>query len=89
MSDKSESLQNFPNPFSNNTTISFFLRQSEQVTMKVFDLLGREVITLLNDELSGGKHSISFDAKDLPAGTYLLKLQAEQFVQQKLMEVIK
>ncbi len=89
ISNISESLQNYPNPFSTSTTISFFLHQSEQVTLKVFDLLGREVTTLLNDELIAGKHSITIDAKDLPAGIYLLKLQSSLFVQQKLMEVTK
>ena len=59
------------------------------MTLKVFDLLGREVTTLLNDELIAGKHSITIDAKDLPAGIYLLKLQSSQFFQQKLMEVTK
>lgn len=89
ISDKSEPLLNFPNPFSANTTINFFLSQSEKVSLKVFDLLGREVITLMNAELDGGKHSISFDAENLPAGVYLLKLQTDTFIQQRRIEIIK
>ena len=82
-------LQNYPNPFSDNTTISFFLQNEEEATLTVYDLLGKEVITLIKDESIADAYSISLSAKDLPAGTYLLKLQTDQFVQQKLMEVIK
>ena len=82
-------LRNYPNPFSDHATISFFLPETQQASLEVFDLMGSRVNTLLNDKLVGGKHSISISALDLPAGIYLLKLQTDQFLQQKLIEVIK
>ena len=88
ISNRSGTLQIYPNPFSRNTTISFFLDRSEKVTLKVFDLSGREVTTLLNDELTSGEHSITLDTKDLPEGIYMLKLQTEHLVQQRMMEIL-
>ncbi len=89
ISNNDVQLQIYPNPFSDNTTISFSLENKEEAKLTVYDLSGKEVITLLNRELIAGEHSVSISAKDLPAGAYVLKLQAGQLHQQKLIEVIK
>lgn len=73
--------QNYPNPFNPSTSISFSLPQREYVTLKVFDLLGREIKTLVDGELSVGEHSIAFDAKTLPSGVYFYQIKTASFVQ--------
>jgi hypothetical protein len=81
--------QNYPNPFNPSTTIRFSLPKTEYITLKVFDVLGNEITTLVNGEMTAGEHSVVFDAKDLSTGIYLYKLEASNFVQQKKMIVIK
>ena len=81
--------QNYPNPFNPWTTIRFSLPQREHVTLKVFDVLGKEVATLVNGELNPGEHSVVWDAAAMPSGVYFYRMQAGQFVQQQKMEVIK
>ena len=81
--------QNFPNPFNPATTIRFSLPRKEHVTLKVFDMLGREVATLLEGELSIGEHSVVFDARDLTSGVYFYRLTADQFVQIRKAFLIK
>ena len=81
--------QNYPNPFNPTTTIRFSLPQREHVTLKVFDILGREVATLVNEELNSGEYSVVFEAKGLPSGVYFVRLQAGKFIQQNKMEMIK
>jgi hypothetical protein len=68
--------QNYPNPFNPATTFSFSLGASGFATLKVFDLLGREVSSLVNEELTAGTHSVRFDARDLASGAYIYRLQA-------------
>ncbi len=84
-----ELTQNYPNPFNPSTTIRFSLPQREHVTIKVFNVLGREVATLVDQELNRGKHVVTFDGKDLASGLYFYKLQAGQFTQVKKMILIK
>ena len=81
--------QNYPNPFNPTTTIRFSLHQRSHVTLKVFDVLGREVATLVEGELNPGEHSIVFDAQNLPSGVYFYRLQAGGYVQHAKMEVLK
>ncbi len=81
--------QNYPNPFNPSTTISFTLPKSSYVTLKVYDVLGREVAELVNDNLQAGSHSINFDASRLSSGTYFYRLQAGDVVQIKKMMLIK
>jgi len=66
--------QNRPNPFSTNTTIDFVLKQTEAVTLKVYDVGGKEVAVLLSGKLNAGKHRISWDAAGLESGIYYYKL---------------
>ncbi len=68
--------QNYPNPFNPMTTIEFALPQQSAVTLKLFDILGREVATLMDEELEPGVHKVDFDAKDLANGVYFYQIHA-------------
>ncbi|MBN2089983.1 T9SS type A sorting domain-containing protein [candidate division KSB1 bacterium] len=81
--------QNFPNPFNPATTISFALRARGEVTVKIFDLLGREITTLLKEELPAGVHQVVFDATELPSGVYLYRIQTEGFCQTRKLLLVK
>ncbi len=81
--------QNYPNPFNPTTTIRFALPQSSKITLQVFDVLGREVATLADERMEIGEHKIIFDARGLPSGLYLYRLQAGSFVQQRKAALIK
>jgi probable HAF family extracellular repeat protein len=81
--------QNYPNPFNPSTTIRFALPERSHVTLKVFDILGNEMATLVNWELNPGEHSLIFDAKGLPSGVYFYQIQVDRFVQQRKMVVLK
>ena len=83
--------QNYPNPFNPATSIRFQLPQAERVTLRVFDVLGREVAALLdNTSLAGGEHTVRFDASGLTSGVYLYRLEAgASFVQTRRMMLVK
>jgi hypothetical protein len=81
--------QNYPNPFNSTTTIPFWLPQRTNVILKVYDIFGREIATLINREFDAGEHSIQFNANDLPTGVYFYRLQAGNFIEQKKMILIK
>jgi hypothetical protein len=81
--------QNYPNPFNPITTINYSIPQNGLVSIKVYDILGREVITLVNEEQKVGRHSIEFDGRRLSSGIYLYKIQAGEFLQTKKMLLIK
>ncbi len=66
--------QNYPNPFNPSTTISFSIKEAGQVTLKVYDILGNEVSTLVNDVKQPGRYDVRFEAVNLPSGTYFYKL---------------
>ena len=69
-------LQNYPNPFNPTTAISFQLSAVSVVTLKVIDVLGREIATLVNDVRSAGTYTVQWDASAFPSGTYFYRLQA-------------
>jgi len=82
--------QNFPNPFNPQTTISYSLPRASTITLKVYDIMGQEIATLLqNDRKAAGIHKISFDATNLPCGTYFYRLQADGYLETKKMLLIK
>ena len=82
--------QNYPNPFNPNTRINYSLQKAGKITIKIYDILGREIETLLNDYQATGIHSIQFTANHgLPSGVYFYKIQAGDFVQVKKMVLIK
>jgi len=81
--------QNYPNPFNPNTNIEFSLPQSANVTLNVYDMLGRRVMTLVNDQRSAGTHTVNFDASGLASGTYIYRIEAGSFTSIKKMMLIK
>lgn len=70
------SIGNYPNPFNSTTQIFVQIPQSEQVTIKLYNVIGEEVKELFNDQLSGGSHKIFFNANELSSGVYLLRMKA-------------
>jgi len=83
--------QNYPNPFNPETSISYQISVSGHVTLKVFDLLGREVVALVDEEKSIGKHTVKFNASNLASGTYFYQLSVDRnkFTQVKKMLLVK
>jgi len=81
--------QNYPNPFNPSTNIRFSLPEANQVTLKVYDMLGQEVATLVNQFMNAGTFEISFDASNLPTGIYMYSLTAGNFNSVKKMMLIK
>lgn len=81
--------QNYPNPFNPETKISYSLPIEEFVTIKVYDLLGREVTTLINKRESAGTHEYSFNASSLSNGTYIYRMRAGNFIATKKLVLIK
>ena len=81
--------QNYPNPFNPSTTIGFNIPKKSFVSIKVFDLIGREVATLINQEKPIGTYNITFDASKLASGLYFYRLTAGDFIQVKKMLMIK
>ena len=81
--------QNYPNPFNPSTTISFSVPQSGQVSLTIYDLLGRRVATLVNEELNAGNYNVKFDASQLSSGVYVYRLTAKNFVSSKKMILMK
>ena len=81
--------QNYPNPFNPSTTISYQLPAYSMVTIKVYDILGREVETLVNEEKEAGYYSIDFNGSDLPSGVYFYKLTAGNFISTRKMLLLK
>ena len=81
--------QNYPNPFNPSTVISYQLPVSGQVSLKIYDMLGREVQTLVNETQAAGRYSVRFNAANLSSGTYFYKLQAGSFVQTKKLTFLK
>jgi hypothetical protein len=81
--------QNYPNPFNPSTTIQYQMPESGLVTLKIYDVLGREIITLVNEELSAGKHEADFDASGFNSGVYFYRLQAGSFIETKKMVLMK
>ncbi len=81
--------QNYPNPFNPSTVISYQLTVNSFVTLKVYDVLGREVSTLVNGKQNAGYHSITFDGGNLPSGVYLCHIQAGTFSATRKMLLLK
>ena len=82
-------LQNYPNPFNPSTTIKYSIPQTSQVQIKIYDVLGNEIATLVSEEIPAGIYEITWSAESLPSGIYFYKLQAENFVETKKMVLMK
>ena len=81
--------QNYPNPFNPSTTIRFNLPTSEIVTLKIFNMLGQEVMVLLHDKMPAGSNVVRFDASRLTSGVYFYQINAGKFVETKKMMLLK
>jgi len=81
--------QPYPNPFNPTITIKFSIPQTEFVTVKVYNIVGNEITTLLNDELSTGYHSIQWDGSHQPSSVYFVKIESGGFVQTRKMVLLK
>jgi hypothetical protein len=81
--------QNYPNPFNPSTAIDFTLPQSGYVTLKIYNILGEEVSTLVSERLTAGKYKYDFDAIGLASGVYLYCLEAGSFKQTKKLILLK
>ena len=81
--------QNYPNPFNPSTMITYALPHSGLITLKVYDILGNEISTLVNEVKSEGVHSVNFDASGLPSGVYIYQIQAGSFFKIKKMTLMK
>lgn len=81
--------QNYPNPFNPSTTIDYSLPSNARVVLKLYDVLGREVKTVVDERQSAGNHSVSLNASGLASGVYFYQLQAGNKVQAKKLMVVK
>lgn len=81
--------QNYPNPFNPTTVISYSIPQNTLVSLKVYNILGKEVATLVNEQQSAGQHLVTFNASNLASGVYLYKIQAGSFSSVKKLTLIK
>jgi hypothetical protein len=81
--------QNYPNPFNPTTQIKFTVAKQGFVTLKVYDMLGREVSTLINKELANGSYTVDFNAENLASGTYIYQLNANGNILTNKMSLLK
>ena len=81
--------QNYPNPFNPSTQIRFALMKSSHVILAVYDMLGRQVAELADEQMDAGYHSLTWNADNVSSGVYIYRLSADNFVQVKRMVVIK
>ena len=81
--------QNFPNPFNPSTNISYALPKNEFVKLTVYNVLGKTIAILVNEQKHAGSYNVSFNASALPSGIYFYKLSAGSYVNIKKMMVIK
>ncbi|MBC8277335.1 MAG: T9SS type A sorting domain-containing protein [FCB group bacterium] len=91
MSPKSNQTSNpaFPTPFNPSTTIRFELRSADQVTLKVYDIAGREAATLADGWYDSGHHTLEFNAAELSSGIYFVCLQAGEYCQTQKLVLVK
>jgi len=81
--------QNYPNPFNPSTSIKFSLPERTHVTLKVYNLLGKEIATLVNGDFSAGRHDVQWNASDVASGVYMYRIQAGNFVETRRLTLIK
>ena len=81
--------QNFPNPFNPATTINYQIPQTGFVTLKIYDILGKEVATLVNEQKTQGRYTVNFDASRLASGVYIYQLRVNDYVSSRKMLLLK
>ena len=82
-------MQNYPNPFNPSTTITYHLPKTSNVELKVYDVLGNEIATLVNEVQSAGRYTVDFNATNIASGVYLYKIKAGDFIITKKMILIR
>ena len=87
--EKYELSQNYPNPFNPITNIKFQIVERGSVTLKIYDILGNEVTTIINKELEAGYYKYDWDASELASGVYLYRIRAGKYVETKKMLLLK
>jgi hypothetical protein len=86
---KYELSQNFPNPFNPETSIEYLIREASIVSIKVYDVLGRELKTLVNSYKQKGRYKITFNSAGLPSGVYFYRMETNSFSDIKKMIILK
>lgn len=81
--------QNYPNPFNPATEIKFSFPKASNVQLKVFDIIGNEVASLVDEFKSAGKYSVKFDAKNLTSGVYFYRIQTDNYTDTKKLLLLK
>ena len=89
ISDDFRLYQNYPNPFNPSTVIEFSIPQVSNVSLSIFDLLGKEITTLVKGPMAAGTHRVTFDAVNLPSGVYIYRLQADGYVESKTLLLVR
>jgi hypothetical protein len=87
--DKFALFQNYPNPFNTTSVIKYSIPQLSQVSLKIFNTLGEEIETLVNEEKPIGTYELTWNAANLPSGVYFYQLKAGEFVQTNKMLLLK
>jgi hypothetical protein len=82
-------MQNYPNPFNPTTTINYSIKSAGEVTLKIYDMIGAEVASLVNESQEAGSYSVEFNAADLPSGMYVYRLSTNNFVGTKKLLLLK
>ena len=88
-SDAYKLYQNIPNPFNGTTTVKFYIPESVEVTIGVYNMLGEHVAEVTNDIFSVGKHEVVFNSKDLGQGTYFVRMNTDNFTDNKIINLVK
>ena len=81
--------QNYPNPFNPTTTLSYSIPEQANVSLIIYDILGREVRTLVNEKKNKGTYEIKFDASSLPSGVYIYRFKSDNFLESKKLILLK
>ncbi|MCZ6701791.1 MAG: T9SS type A sorting domain-containing protein [Ignavibacteria bacterium] len=81
--------QNHPNRFNPSTSFNYAVSSKQFVSLKVYDVLGNEIATLVNEEKSAGTYEVEFDGAGLPSGIYFYQLKADSYINTKKMIIIK
>ncbi len=81
--------QNYPNPFNANTIIEYQIPRKEKITLKMYDVIGREIVTILDEVVGAGTYRANFDASTLSSGIYYYRLQTKDYVQVRKMVMVK
>jgi hypothetical protein len=87
--DKFALLQNYPNPFNPSTKITYNIPQRSNVSLRIYDVLGKEIATLVNEQKEAGTYNIQFDASKLSSGVYIYSIQAGDFLESRKMVLMK